>query len=238
MPSRTFLSEPQKAEQLVEVSTVVSFVPRQSVKQTVDIPVRARGLSGNGSPQEDRVLLRPPSRPPTFQFQIVVVSEVFKVLPQDMVCSDLWNRPLTFPVPHTRRLRGGFHGPRQWTVEQNVGILIPFGGRPLHGFHTGQSSTPFTEQLVDTGDLRLFHPRQGSSQRSAAQNVDIPVLQSRARGWAAVSRRRVDDDELEARLEADCAELSAIGYSRLSLRQMDRLDEILQELNAFFGRKG
>ena len=67
----------------------------------------------------------------------------------------------------------------QRTVEQTVDIPVPFGGRPLHGFHTGQSSTAFIEQLVDTGDLQGFHPRHGFAQRSAAQNDDFPVPDGR-----------------------------------------------------------
>ena len=52
-----------------------------------------------------------------------------------------------------------------------------------------------------------------------------------ARGGAAVSRRRICCEDLQASLNAEYDELSAIGYARLSRRQMDRLDEILQELN-------
>ena len=53
----------------------------------------------------------------------------------------------------------------QRTVAQTVDIPAPFGGPPLHVFHTvcqgshpGQSSPAFTEQLVDDGDLQGFHP--------------------------------------------------------------------------------
>ena len=46
---RTVLREPQKAEQLVEVPTIVSLV--QVIEQTVDIPVGAGGGSGNGGHQ-------------------------------------------------------------------------------------------------------------------------------------------------------------------------------------------
>ena len=80
------------------------------------------------------------------------------------------------------------------------------------------------------------------------QNVDIPVSRTRddgglpgahlhlhqgstARGGAVVSRWRVDYEDLQASLNAEYDEISAIGYARLSRRQMDRLDEILQELN-------
>ena len=89
--------------------------------------------------------------------------------------------------------------PRQHTVEQTVDIPFPFG----HGFRRGQVSTasllpePVVEYIVPApspvvqyiapapavflvrgegpGRLQDFHPRQGHTQRSAAQNVDIPV---------------------------------------------------------------
>ena len=78
------------------------------------------------------------------------------------------------PIP----LRGGSeglrghspgHGCGHRSAEQNVDISVPFDGRPLRGFHTGQGSAAFTEQLVDTGDLQGSLPRQGSRARRGAR---------------------------------------------------------------------
>ena len=92
---------------------------------------------------------------------------------------------------------------------------------------------------------RGFPPRQGS-QRTVGQTIDIPVSRTRhggdlpgfhleqgstARGGATVTRRRIYYEDLQASLNAEYDELSAIGYARLSRWQMDRLHEILQELN-------
>ena len=71
------------------------------------------------------------------------------------------------PVPHTRRPHGGL--PRQRAVEQTVDIPVPFGGGLRHGFYTGQSSTAFIEQLVDTGDLQESHPGLGTRARRGAR---------------------------------------------------------------------
>ena len=55
---------------------------------------------------------------------------------------------------------------QQRTMEQTVDIPVPFGGRPLHGFHTGQGSAAFTEQLVDTRARRGARVRGGGAQGS------------------------------------------------------------------------
>ena len=104
-PLRAVLSEPQMAEQLVDVHTVVSPI-LQFVEQNADIPVPgARGVLGHGGlhgflpEQSSRPCL--PSRPSTLQFEGVGVQvvEVFKVFTQDRVrCSVLSSRSLTFQL--------------------------------------------------------------------------------------------------------------------------------------------
>ena len=54
-PPRAVLGEPQMAEQLVDVPTIVSLI--NVIEQTVDIPVGASGIVGNGGPQGTGVLL-------------------------------------------------------------------------------------------------------------------------------------------------------------------------------------
>ena len=172
--------EPLMAEQLVDVPTVHCFV-----EQTVDIP----GAPGHGSPQG---FLPGQSSSATVE-QIVVIPVPRgggarggrQGFPQGRGASlRTVEQSVDTPVPGSGVAGGlqGFH-PRpssvQRTVEQTVDIPVPFGGRPFPGFHTAQSSTAFTEQLVDTGDLQGFHPEQGFAQCSAAQNVDIPVPDGR-----------------------------------------------------------
>ena len=124
---RTFPLEPQVAEQWMEVPTLLQ---QQVAEQIVDNPVpRGRGARG-GLPG----------------------------FPPGQVSERTAEQVVDIPVPHTRRLHGGLQGshPRLRTVELTVDIPVPFGGRPLHGFHTGQSSTAFTEQLVDTEIFKVF----------------------------------------------------------------------------------
>ena len=56
-PLRAVLSEPQMAEQLVEVLTVVSF-SSQFFEQIIDIPVQGGGVSGYGGLQRFRTVFR------------------------------------------------------------------------------------------------------------------------------------------------------------------------------------
>ena len=118
----------------------------------------------------------------------------------------------------------------QHSVEQNVDIPVPgaqgfllgqgstafrgSGGRGGHqGLLPGQSSTAFGG-AARRGGHQGFHPEQGST----------------ACGGADVSRLRVEEEEVQARLEAEQVALLAIGPELLSPQQMDRLTEVLRAL--------
>ena len=66
------------------------------------------------------------------------------------------------------------------------------------------------------------------SQQNTTRNTNTAFNSS---WWSCCFQRRVDYEDLQASLNAEYEELSAIGYARLSRQQMDPLDEILQELN-------
>ena len=192
------------------------------MKQTVDIPVPCQGLR----PGQVSTAFSLPE--PEVEFLALVPSVIHSPVPvvepsspapavflsPEPVAECIAPAPAVFPVAQRHGEIGFLQGQRTTALR---------GGRDArhHGFHPSQSSkAPLGSSVARP---QGFRPGK-SSQRSAAQNVDIPVPGSTARGRAAVSRRRVDDDGLEVRLFAEYDEPSAIGYARLSTRQMDRLD--------------
>ena len=80
VPFRAVLRDPQLAEQLVEVPTIVSYSSLQrNMEQNVDIPVPGRGGRVSGLRVPDRVQQR-------------------RVLPRNAFLSGLWSRSLIFLV--------------------------------------------------------------------------------------------------------------------------------------------
>ena len=149
--SRTVLSEPQTAEQLVEAPTIVSLIEviRQPVEQTVDIPVRAGGVGSGG-------------------LQGFLHGQSFPTVEQTV----------DFPVPSRLSGVGGLQGlhPGQ-SLTAFPGGSLHHGD--FQGLHPGQSSTAFpVQKSVDVpvlgGSLHF-----GDSQHSAEKNVDIPVPDGR-----------------------------------------------------------
>ena len=106
-------------------------------------------------------------------------------------------------------------GPSQRSASQNVDTLVPDGRGPSS--YGGSHVSP---------PGRSSRARRGAHVRAGGVQGSVSGHRSTARGQAAVSWRRVDDEELEARLDAEYDELSAMGYARLSVRQ-----KILQELS-------
>ena len=86
---------PQKAEQLVEVPTILYFSSRK-----LTLVVFVELLEVFKVLAHDRVWSALVSSTLTFQLVVVEIREVFKVFLQDRVrCSRLWNRSLTFQFP-------------------------------------------------------------------------------------------------------------------------------------------
>ena len=95
IPQRSVCRRSRRAEQLVEVPTIVSYssLQQRTAKQTVDFPVpHCRGDRGGGLEvckvhAQDRIQQRLWSRKLTFQFLMVMVDgsvmEAFKVSPRD-----------------------------------------------------------------------------------------------------------------------------------------------------------
>ena len=94
VPQRSVCRRSRRAEQLVEVPTIVSYysLQQRTAKQTIDLPVpHGRGDRGGGEGSaryaQDRIQHRLWSRTLTFQFLMVVVDgsgmEAFKVSPRD-----------------------------------------------------------------------------------------------------------------------------------------------------------
>ena len=79
IPLRSVLCEPQMAEQLVEVARMV-YLDTEVFKVS----------------SQNRVFFILMSKPSTFQFQAMVIVEVFKVFPRDKVRSVVLSRSLTF----------------------------------------------------------------------------------------------------------------------------------------------
>ena len=181
---------PQMVDQLVAVLTYVgSFVPEQVAAHSLSrkwmstssfrlvtfqmAQVVLLALEVTMVFSKDRVPLRLPSRPLTFQFPVVFVV-LFKVfLPVMVRDSALWSKTSTFLVP-------GAHGvPRR----QNVDIPVPRkrSRDGFQGFSPGQSSTQrYVEQNVDLPVLgprpsRGFRPRQGS-QRTVEQIIGFSCV--------------------------------------------------------------
>ena len=99
--SRTALSEPQTAEQLLEVPTIVSYssLQQQTTEQNVDIPVPRRGDCGSPhcfSPTNRFFTAFLWSRTLSFQFLAHVLVEAVEVSPDRAPHSVMWSRTFTF----------------------------------------------------------------------------------------------------------------------------------------------
>ena len=131
VPMRTQVCEPQLAELLVEVPTIVSFSSLQRiVEQNVDNPIVGSGTGGGLSGfLQGQNYSRLPSRSLTIQFRPSVLVEICKFFPRDSVHrSGLRTRSLTFqfhvevlkiflklfivqgfrPICRTRQIKGFF----------------------------------------------------------------------------------------------------------------------------------
>ena len=95
VPMRTLVREPQLAEQLVEVPTIVSWsLLQRTVEQNVDTPVVGGSGAGGGLPvfSQDSIFLLLQSRSFTIQLLGRVLVEVFKVYTVDRVQKRFWSR--------------------------------------------------------------------------------------------------------------------------------------------------
>ena len=163
--ARTVLSEPQVAEQLLEVPTPVSHV--NVIFQTADIPVGAGGIVGTGG---HRGFFRGQSS------------------------STSAEQTTDIPVPGRLRggLQGFSPGQSstQRIVEQNVGLPVPCPRRS-RGFPPRQGSQRTVEQIIgfpvsrtrDGGGLPGVHLQWSSTARGGARDAWLRrVLRSLRRG--------------------------------------------------------
>ena len=132
---RTVLCTPQTAEQLVTVPTILYFL-----KQTVD----TRG--------QNRVLPLLWSRSLTFQLQLMVFREVFKVFSQERSSTAFGGAEHRFPAA---------------TAEQSVDIPVPGGS--LHGLsvHGSSSSSAVSRDVRGDGVFRTVPPNKKSATQTS-----------------------------------------------------------------------
>ena len=245
---RAALPEPQLVEQLVEVPTVLTYslLKQRTAEQVVDTPVphgRGRGARGGlqGSSQgqgSTAVCGADEVDTPALHARGGSSRGGLQGLSQGQCSTAVCGADnVVSPVPHGRGgvARGGFQGLSQGQGSSAVSgadhVNTPVYGRGggarggLPGLSRGQGSTVVYE----------------SGQRSAEQDVDIPVRRSRAHGGLqgstarggapGASWLRSGAEELEARLEAELEELLAISADTgLTPQQEARFNEVLREL--------
>ena len=151
------LRQPQMADQLVDVPTVVSYSSLQQLvaEQIVDIP--APGRAGGRVEvfkvySQDRIQLRlTSSKPLTFQFRVV---EVFKALAQDRVQQLL----------HLRLVL-------QMTLGRVFFFALSLGEKKVRPHSGSELSAGFNPSTLSA------HQMPGSHLRAPEQLVDVPVPQ-------------------------------------------------------------